>query len=229
MHDPGIATAADYADAMMTARKAKHVIILVLLLVLLGQMTIFFLARYNVINISPDATAVTTAVATTQQSKVNWTEVWHTLMGVCLLLGMVLPIVLGFVLLLIVNIMLVGRLIGVARLTGAYIWCLVLLVLLFPWQLFWAATDFSTTEASWKLPGVLYTWYEITHPTVGAHFAAEPMFPNATVHWARYVAFPLLALIILLAIQVKSNRGMRQALGEDDLDTVVTTSTPGTI
>jgi len=107
-------------------------------------------------------------------------------------------------------------LIGVSRLTSAYIWCLVLAVLLFPWQLFWRDTDFGATYASWKLPGALYTWYEFTHPTIGAKFAAEPLMPNAVLHWARYVAAPLIALIILLAIQVKSNRGMRQALGEDE-------------
>ena len=51
-------------------------------------------------------------------------------------MGVTLSIVLSFVLLLIVNVMLVGRLIGVARLTSAYLWSLILIVMLFPWQAF---------------------------------------------------------------------------------------------
>ena len=214
MHDPGIATAADYADAMMSARRAKNALVLVLVLILLGQLTVFFLVRYNVLNVSDTSTAI---APTTQPGKFNTTDALHFLGGACLFLGAALPIVLSFVLLLITNIMLVGRLIGVARLTSAYIWCLILAILMFPWQLFWRDTDFGATYASWKLPGALYTWYEFTHPTVGAKFPAQPIWPDAVPHWVRYVAAPLLTLIILLAIQVKSNRGMRQALGEDDL------------
>ena len=35
--------------------------------------------------------------------------------------------------------------------------------------------------------------------------------------WSRFVVFPIIAVLILLAIQVKSNRGLRQALGEADV------------
>jgi hypothetical protein len=36
------------------------------------------------------------------------------------------------------------------------------------------------------------------------------------LHWSRFVAFPLVTVIITLMIQVKSNRGLREALGEVD-------------
>jgi hypothetical protein len=36
------------------------------------------------------------------------------------------------------------------------------------------------------------------------------------LEWARFVAFPILSILILLAVQIKSNRGLRQALGEVD-------------
>src|SRR5687767_10687633 len=42
-----IATAADYADAMMIARRAKNWLFLLLLLFLLAQLAIFFVARYT--------------------------------------------------------------------------------------------------------------------------------------------------------------------------------------
>ena len=88
-------------------------------------------------------------------------------------LGIVLIIVLSFVLLLLVKIMLVGRLIGVARVTSAYIWCILLGVMLFPWQAFLINPTVNAPAASlvvgqptteFKIPGVLYTWTEVTHP-----------------------------------------------------------------
>ena len=47
MADREIATAADYADAMLTARRAKHVMVLLLLLMLLAQFAFFFVLRFT--------------------------------------------------------------------------------------------------------------------------------------------------------------------------------------
>jgi hypothetical protein len=113
------------------------------------------------------------------------------------------------VLLLIVTIMLVGRLIGVARTTSAYIWCLVLVVLLFPWQAILADETFRSRD--FIVPGVLYTWDELL---ALARFPRDAS-AQAILGWARFVVWPVVALILLLVIHVKSNRGLRQALGED--------------
>ncbi len=224
--DPSVATAADYADAMMTARRAKNVLVLLLLLILLAQLALFFLVRFDVISVTSTAPAGT--AATTQPATVNWADVYHYISGGCTFLGVAMTIVMGFVLLLIVNIMLVGRLIGVARLTSAYLWCVVLLVLLFPWQAFLNNVGLTPAQAPWKWPGVLYTWYEFTSQTQGAKFPGEPLFPYAILKWARYVVFPLVAVLILLVIQIKSNRGMRQALGEEATVTEPIVVNPGT-
>src|SRR4051794_19939001 len=47
MPPSNISTAADYADAMMIARRAKNWLFLILLLFLLAQLAIFFVARYS--------------------------------------------------------------------------------------------------------------------------------------------------------------------------------------
>src|SRR4029453_17208244 len=91
--------------------------------------------------------------------------------------GVALTVVLGVVLLLIVTIMLVGRLIGVSHVTSAFVWCVLLTVMVFPWQAFLlgtyrpvAGTDLSPGAAdmvrhdadpSFKIPGALYTWEEL--------------------------------------------------------------------
>jgi hypothetical protein len=202
MPDPAIATAADYADAMISARRAVRIVSLLLLLTLLGQLALFFLIRFDVLKLPTAAEATTMPV-----SDQNLTYLWEYLGYASLFLGVALSVVLGFVLLLLLNIMLVGRLIGVGRVTSAYIWCLVLVVLLFPWQ--------ALLSKWYLIPGALYTWSELSDPLLGAKFPT-PDLTTTLVHWARYVFWPVVAIIILLRILVKSSRGMKQALGEDD-------------
>ncbi len=226
--DPALATAADYADAMLIARSAKRWLFLLLLLILLAQLTVFFLYKYEVVQITAEpgtggqrtsirialpATSPTTlsvpAALPTTAATVNHAEpgvgvqVLRYLTGLTDFLGVALTIVLSMVLLLIVTIMLVGRLIGVAKVTSAYIWALVLAVLLFPWQAF--------LDPYWfKIPGVLYTWDELTHRGRWADVGAA----DEIQRWARFVGFPVVAIAILLAVHAKSNRGIREALGE---------------
>jgi len=211
MADP-IATAADYADAIMTARRAKNTLFLLLLLILIVQIALFFLGRNDVLHYSRTLGVAAAAVETpaTQPAttapvlRQEWVDQLEYLVSLSAFLGIVLTIVLAVVLLLIVKIMLVGRLIGVARLTSAFIWTVFLAALLFPWQAFWP-DDFR-----FKIPGALYTWDELVHRVnePGDDVRTRALF------WARFVAFPAIALIMLLVIQVKSRRGLQQALGE---------------
>jgi len=232
MPPANIATAADYADAMMIARRAKNTLFFFLLLFLLFQLSIFFAARFTD-KIIPDAptpsmadtlapTTRPTGVATTQpilsvQGRTLTTSaLWYFTAGVDFL-GIVLIVVLATVLLLIVKIMLVGRLIGVAQVTSAFCWCVLLTLLLFPWQAFLQNSDFT---GDFKIPGVLYTWGELTHPTKGAKFVTAGADIWVTVlWWARFVGWPVVALIVLLMVQAKSSRGLRAALGESELET----------
>jgi hypothetical protein len=217
MPDSAIATAADYADALITARRAKNVLVLLLLLMLLAQLAIFFAARYtNVMTPAVVTTTTTTAPTTTVVAEPNqWFEKLQYVVGLTDFLGVTLSIVLSIIVLLLVQIMLVGRLIGVSRVTSAFIWALVLIVLLFPWQAFLNNVAFDRPE--FKIPGVLYTWDEVR---LFAKFGMDRDHPiplaQLILQWSRFVAFPVISVLILLAIQIKSNRGLRQALGEAD-------------
>lgn len=204
MPDSSLATAADYADAMITARRAKRLIVLLLLLPLLVQLAMFFLIRYGVVIVAGDA-------STTQPADTSLINKLHYFFSLSMFAGLALSLVLSLVLLLIVNIMLVGRLIGIKSVINAYFWSLVAIVLLFPWQAFLGNLG---QEATFRLGGVLCTWSELVNASQGATFASEPL-NFAILKWARFVGFPLLAVIILLVIEIKSNRGMRQALGEE--------------
>lgn len=237
-----IATAADYADAMMTARKAKNLLFLLILLVLLIQVAIFGLYAYTdyvaprdgskggvTLKVETTEAAPSTAPATAptessvdlgaEKSTMNVTadriqQLCRWVVGVTDFMGFLLPIVLSCVLMLIVAIMLVGRLIGVARVTSAYIWSIVLVLLMFPWQ---AMFDPSV----WRWPGALYTWNELLMH--GRFMIDSSVGVNSVSGWWRFAGLPILAIFVLMMIQVKSGRGMRQALGEVTTDVATIT------
>jgi hypothetical protein len=234
MPPSNIATAADYADAMMIARRAKNTLFLLLLLMLILQIATFFVARTTnhvlpaagtEASLADRVAPATTAPATTQGSIVAamsdpatratmTSQVLRYVTALIDFLGILLILVLAMVILLIAKIMLVGRLIGVAQVTSAFIWCVFLVVLLFPWQAFLQNTDFT---GDFKIPGVLYTWNELTHPTLGAKFQGANVYETG-LRWTRFVGFPVVAIILLLVVQAKSSRGLRAALGESELE-----------
>ncbi len=244
-----MAVNADYADALLTARKARNVLFLLILLMLLVQLGTFFAWRYALkphhaadqTSLASATTLPTTDVPRTQTLAM---DALRYITGVIDFLGITLSIVLAVVLLLIVLVMTVGRLIGTAKVTSAFIWCVLLVVLLFPWQAFLISNDVpvetmrspATAEAvaatiasdqqaaaqpAFKIPGVLYTWVELQRD--GRFTAERPA--NAILKWARFVGFPVVALAILLMIQSKSSQGLRFALGESDVQVGVTGST----
>ena len=262
-----LAVAADYADALMTARRAKNWLFILLLLILVLQLALFLLVRFNVLRLSdrpvitapaadtrtasaetpstaptndatptPPSERITPAAEKTVYRSTTVAGILRYVIPATDYLGMIFVIVLSIALLLLVMIMLVGRLIGVAHLTGAFLWSVFLIVFLFPWQALlithenYPTYSFQTEsgevtaryvgpQPAFKVPGVLYTWseFEADHD-----FDAKPFWPGAFMKWGRYVAFPVLALVILMMVQAKSSRGLRFALGEADVHVDVT-------
>ena len=142
---------------------------------LLVQMAVFFIAKYtDVLNKSGILPTTTSSVAITSPTTMSVAvpttmtsndygsrnlDYMQYATGLAVFLGLTFSILLAMVLWLIVKIMLVGRLIGVSRLTSAFIWSLVIVLLLFPWQAFLGSAQFH--DPSFKLPGVIYTWPEL--------------------------------------------------------------------
>jgi hypothetical protein len=207
MTQSSIATAADYADALITARRAKNVLFWVLLIILLARLGIFFAVRYSD-NVFPAAAAAAAA-------QPNWLPLAEYFVRCSGALAMGTIAVLGVVLLLILLIMLVGRLIGVSRVTGAFIVCVILTLILFPWQAFLRYP--GVESADFRIPGVLYSWFDLT---LDAKFDMHEPADLAVkiLKWTRYVVAPIVAIILLLILQTKSRRGLRQALGETNVE-----------
>ncbi len=215
MTQTNILNSADYADALLTAKRAKNLVFLIIMLLLLGELALFVIARYTVVL---DAGAPGAAAP-------RWHEVVKYLVGLIDFLGLILPALLAIVLFLILNVLLLGRLLGAGQLTSAFLLCVLLVLMLFPWQSFLNNPTMNGDPAAnamgLKIPGVLYTWAELTHEQLGAKFTHTDM-PFAVLRWARFAAFPGLSILILLMIQSRSNRGLRQALGNDVIMTQTT-------
>jgi hypothetical protein len=199
-----LATSADYADALLSLRRAKNWAFLLLLLCLLGQLVIFFLVHYGVVKPYAESQSAAPVDAT-------GVALLRYLVGLTDFAGIVLAAILSLDLLLITLIMVVGRLIGVGRLSSALIWSVVLGVLIFPWQAF---LNWQWLSSGFRLPGILFTWYELLEPRL---VQPQETF-SAVLLWGRFVIWPLVGIIILLVVQARGTRGMRMALGESDVE-----------
>jgi magnesium-transporting ATPase (P-type) len=192
MVDPALSSIADYADALITTRRARNGLFLILLLMLLFQLGLFFAARYK---IPVDGSS----------ARLDFLKY---AVGLTDFLAVAAPIVLALVLLLMAQVMLVGRLLGVSRVIWAFVACIVLITLLFPWQAFLMNQTFTSTE--FKIPGVLYTWSELVQRA-----RVHPQGPmRALLYWARFVGWPAVALVLVVMIHHQSGRGLRAAFGK---------------
>ncbi len=197
MSNVSLANVADYADALLVARRAKNWLFVLIFAAIVIQAAVFLAYRYQLFN---DSHALLP----------------HYLVILSDVAGMVLPILLSLVLLLIVNVLLVGRLVGAGAVTGAFVWSLVLGLLLFPWQ---AVLNFGDmTSAEFRIPGSLYLWGELIN-----HGRFDPVtWTERLLKWARFAGFPILSLLMLLVVQTKSSRGLKLAFGGQ-----MTTPEPG--
>lgn len=239
--NPGLAR--DYEDAMMVARRAKNWLFLLILLMLLAQIGIFFAARltHHVLPEPVDtrsiagapmidlraATGSATSVPPSTAQPPDAADNNHARAnllreGLCYLtagihfLGVIFGLMLILCLLLIINIMVIRRDIGLTKVTSAWVWCVFLVLMLIPWQSFMSGTLVN----DFRLPGVIYSWSELTHPTEGAKFGqlTSMEFGSTLLRWARFVIWPSVAVVLLLMVQAKSSRGIRAALGETEYE-----------
>ena len=217
---PTTAAAAVYHDALSTARGFRTLCFLVLLLCLLGQIGTFFAAKYweDFPGREAGDAAVTTSVESTEDLADGddgdvLTGGLYMLAYATLWLGLVFGILLSLTLCFTTLVMLCGRTVGVDRVAKAFLWSLVLLLLLVPWQS--VLTHPSVSGGPFHIPGVLWTWPELMRNV--PDFAGQQW-----LGWVRFVGWPVVALILLAVVYAASGGGIKRALGEDlagdDLD-----------
>jgi len=219
-----LAVKADYADALTTLRRSMRLLVLLVLALLAGQVTLFLLARFDVLRLvyPPDAA----------RPAVDAADVLRYALPVTSFLAIMLAAVLAAVTLLLTMSMLTGRLMGVSHATSAFLWTVVLLVVLFPWQSVLVSEDRAAPPGSVAVavdrPAVKWFGATVTFGEVMAdHKFANSPLPEAVRGWGRYVGWPGLAVLVLLVVRVKGSRALRYALGEADVHVELTERTDG--
>ncbi len=194
-----------YHDALSVARRFRTLLFLGLGLVVLTQVGLFLGLKF-----SPEfRDAVGLGEATTDPRQTPWPAVMYMVANAMLWLGLVLSVLLtltaGFATLVMLN----GRTVGVPSAARAVIWSLPLVLLFVPWQAMFHHP--STDGRRFPVPGVLWTYEELTKNL--------PDFLLAEwLGWFRFVAWPVLALALLLVVYLTLGRGIRRATGEDLLE-----------
>lgn len=206
--DRMVSVAADYADALLVARRVKRTMLLLLALILIAQVAIFCVAKFtDLLHVGATPASQPAAI-----SAANWPDILHYVSAVSLYGAIVFGVVLLATLAMTIHIMLVGRLIGVALVVRAFVLAVLLLILMFPWQTLLVTEGFA--KADFVPPGVLYTWREIETRVIPATATDGPA---VVLFWARFLAMPVVAMVILLLVQKRSGRGLKLALGEEEL------------
>jgi hypothetical protein len=210
-----IATAADYADAMLTTRAARTIFAFALILILLLQLVLFIVVHFTskldgqippqtAVAPNPPATSQPVPQTPTGTGR-NSRLILKYAVGLSDYFGLIFSILLCLMLLLLLNVMLIGRLIGVSHVTAAFIFSLIVLLLVFPWQAILNNQDLSAPE--FKVPGVLYTFDELV---VNGHFGNGNI-----IQWFRFMLAPIIAIVLVFTVLLKSGHGLRMALGEE--------------
>ena len=212
----GLVAAADPAEALAAARRAKTTLCTLLFFVLGTVLTLFFLLRY-VPSMRPLVAGPTPVPPDSRAAVLQYA------VGLLDMAALVLPLVLVVMVGATLLVQVAAGAAGTGRTVSALGWAVLLAVLLFPWQAVLnnpaINPDPRANAIGMKLPGVVCTWAELSHPTQGATFA-ELNVPGtdklaAGLHWARYALFPLLAMIVVGLVHTKTERGLRQSFGTD--------------
>lgn len=217
---------AEYADAFRTTRLAKNVFAWIVFAAILVQIAGFVLVHFvGVLDASagedPGRVALATrptdadeadatppeAPADTAEGVALWYNVLLWALPATKFFGLVAVILLALALMFAVKIALQGGFAGVAALVSAFFWSLILLAMLTPWQ-----QVFNTTVVT----GALYNYGELKlHASAlreswGGGASANTM--DWIVYYARFLAYPVVALLVWLVIMVRFGGGCRRAL-----------------
>ncbi|MDY6914179.1 MAG: hypothetical protein SVT52_06975 [Planctomycetota bacterium] len=204
---------AEYAQAMGSVRTAKNLFAWLLALAILVQLAAFVAVHYFGIL---DAIHGAASAATTQSTQgaavvtdegVEAAEFWQYILYWCLpatkFIALVSCLLLVVMLTLAVKISLIGRLGGVASLISSLLWSILLLAMVTPWQ--------QVLRAAVAC-GALYNLGELVGRTSAVKAgwgAANVSMMQQVLYYARFIGYPVVAMLVWLIVQVKFARSRR--------------------
>ena len=197
----------EYAEAFRSIRCAKNLFWFLLGLSILIQLISFIaIDFFGVIDGSAQIAAVATTTAPSEGG-IGDADVWYYSLQWILpgtkFIAVVSAGLLALTLMLGVKISLLGRLGGVAGLISAMFWSLILLAIVVPWQQIVHGQIAS---------GALYNLGDLVAKakTVKASWGAEDTsLAELAFYYGRFMALPIIALLVWLVTQAKFARGCR--------------------
>jgi hypothetical protein len=207
----------EYSEAMRSVRAAKNIFWWLIILAVVVQIAIFVLMAFGgVLDALPEARLTATQSARgpatspspeAQDNACRWRTTFTIVLAVTEFMAMAMGILLALSLLLAVNVALTGRLGGLSLLISAFFWSLVLLLLaLIPWGHVFKQS---------VLPGALFRYEDLCRATCyvrGSWGAVDVTWTERLFYYGRFLAYPVLVVLIALLVDLKFCRGCRKMI-----------------
>ncbi len=212
-------TQTDYADAFKSVKTAKNILLVLIVLSLAAQLASFSLVNFvgvvdEVEEVKAEqptpATAPAEAATEKESEEAGKETMWRVLIGWVLpgtkFMAFISGVLLVLTIMFAVKLCLLGRLGGIHGFMSAFYWAIILLVLITPWQ--------QVLKASFAC-GALYNYGDLVNALKQVKTswgAQEVSFVDIIFLYARFIGYPIFALLILLGVQAKLCCGYKNSI-----------------
>ena len=198
----------EFLTGLNSLRHAKNIFCFLLVLAVLLQITAFVLVNWvNVIDTAPQVSLLGRPEGQQVLSGFGNADVWYKVLGWALPFTRVIAVVCSVLIVIIMmftaSLSMISGQGGIKSFFGAFFWSLLLLAAVLPWQKIMQGSLVS---------GAMYNLGELVE---WSKRSIEPWASQGTSVWkqlpyyARFMAYPILVLVIWIVVQVKFARGFR--------------------
>jgi hypothetical protein len=184
----------EYAEAFDSVRLAKNIFWLLIAAAIVVQLASFVLVQFA--GVLDEANQLPTTTQP-QATATGWYAVLHWILPAVKFIALASGLLLMLTLMFAVKLSLLERMGGVAGLMSAFFWSLVLFVLVVPWQ------DVLVDSFA---SGALYSLGDL----VAGREQMDGEWGASILYYARFVAYPVVTVLVWLVVQLKFARGYRQ-------------------
>jgi len=205
-----------YVAAFRSVKAAKNIFMALLALAILVQLGSFVLVQF--VGVIDDIQAKPVPAPQTQPasapagctrllgSATFWQELLHWTMPAMKFVAMTAGLLAVLTLMFAVKLALLGRLGGIGGFMSAFFWSIILLVMVTPWQQILRGEFASGALCNL---GELIRWAKNIRTTWGAE---QPSLLDQILYYGRFIAYPVTALLVWLAVQIKFSGGYKDSI-----------------
>ena len=207
---------AQYSEAFASIKRARNVLGFVIAFAIVVQIASFIVVYFSGVI---DATQQLPRAELNETSSVTqaWMELLRFAMSATMFLTPILAALLMLTFMFAVKIVLMGQLGGLGEMLSSFYWSLFLLALLMPWQKMFNSPFVCGMAADLE---ELIRWTSLNKRS---WLGRNPPLWGQIAYFARFLAFPILTLMVWIVTQLKFGRGFaklfRQVQEDVDLQT----------